>query len=206
MTLGAVYLGLDMGTTSAKCLAVDAGGAVLAQAQQAYPMRHPHQGWAEQDPDDYWRVLLQIVADCVEQCGVQGHAPPNVAALAMSTQGDTLVVADAGGGAHAPAMSWMDVRAQDEYAELLAEADQRFWYRETGIRLVPSSSAASIRQVQYLLQWMFGSLPRNSSRSCFSAAYITLVGCSRRRISPLAMVTCGRNMAATSMSPGKFSR
>jgi sugar (pentulose or hexulose) kinase len=45
-------LGLDVGTTGARALAIDAGGRVVASASEDYPMATPHPGWTEQDPED----------------------------------------------------------------------------------------------------------------------------------------------------------
>lgn len=146
--MGAISLGIDIGTTSAKCLAVDERGEILALAQHPYPMSHPRQGWAEQDPEDYWQGLVEVVASCVQACRQQGHVVDEIVAMAMSTQGDTLILADAAGRAVGPALSWMDVRPEQEFHELLAEADQSFWYRECGIRLVPGSSACKVRWVR----------------------------------------------------------
>ena len=80
--MGNIYLGIDIGTTSAKCLAVDATGVIRALAQQGYAMHHPRQGWAEQQPEDYWRALVSVVRECVRQCRAQGCAPGDIAALA----------------------------------------------------------------------------------------------------------------------------
>jgi xylulokinase len=139
-----VFLGADIGTASAKCLAVDGEGNILAAAQQPYGMSHPHQGWAEQDPEDYWRGLVAVVRGCLEQMRGAGRGPAEVASLALSTQGDTLIVADRCGRPRRPAISWMDSRASGQCARLLALADQGFWYSETGIRLTPYSSACKV--------------------------------------------------------------
>jgi len=135
-----IYLGIDIGTTSAKCLAVGGDGTILALAQHPYPMHHPHQGWAEQDPEGYWNALVDVVRQCVRQCENK-----EVAALALSTQGDTLIVTDSAGAPLRPAITWMDTRSESEYRELLSEGASSFWYRETGIPLAPTSSACSIR-------------------------------------------------------------
>ncbi|MGQ9809650.1 MAG: xylulokinase [Armatimonadota bacterium] len=139
-----IYLGADIGTTSAKCLAVDDEGSILALAQHPYGMSHPRQGWAEQDPEDYWQGLVSVVLGCLEQLRSGGREPESVAALALSTQGDTLIVTDRCGRPLRPAISWMDARSSAECARLLAEADQQFWYSETGIRLTPYSSACAV--------------------------------------------------------------
>jgi len=143
-----VLLGVDIGTTSAKCLAVGEDGQIIAFAQQGYPMAHPRTGWAEQDPEDYWRALVGTVRECVDQCAREGHAPDSIASLAMSTQGDTLVVTDGGGAPLLPAISWMDGRGTEEHAQLLAEADPEFWYDQTGAPFSVLSSACSIRWIR----------------------------------------------------------
>jgi xylulokinase len=140
-----IYLGIDIGTTSAKCLAVDSQGTTLAFAQHPYPMSHPREGWAEQDPEDFWKGLKNVVRRCITELKSLGHDSSSIRALAMSTQGDTLIVADQSGCPVIPAISWMDMRAQEECQELLAERDQRFWYEETGLMLTPYSSACKIR-------------------------------------------------------------
>jgi len=152
-----LYLGADIGTTSAKCLAVSEDGRILAAAQQPYPLSHPRQDWAEQDAQDYWRGLVTVVTQCVQACRDQGRPPADIAALALSTQGDTLIVTDEAGNALAPAMTWMDSRAQAQHRRLLAETGASFWYRETGARLARLSSACKIR-------WIAETAPKLKSR------------------------------------------
>ena len=47
-------IGLDIGTSGAKCILVDDKGAVLASSTQEYPLSTPKPGWAEQNPQDWW--------------------------------------------------------------------------------------------------------------------------------------------------------
>ena len=145
--MGSIYLGLDIGTASAKCLAVDEAGRILTFAQHPYPLSHPQQGWAEQDAEDYWRGLVEVVTQCVRACEQQGRAPAEITALAMSTQGDTLIMVDESGRPLAPAISWMDTRAEKQCRGLLAETGKSFWYRNTGIGLTALSSACKMRWV-----------------------------------------------------------
>lgn len=139
-----IFLGADIGTTSAKCLAIDASGGILALAQYPYGLSHPKQGWAEQDPEDYWTGLSSVVRECVRQVVGAGRSPGDIESLALSAQGDTLVIYDDAGKPVRPALSWMDSRATDLFRERLNECGQEFWCRETGHRLTPYRSVCSL--------------------------------------------------------------
>ncbi|HEX3872348.1 MAG TPA: FGGY family carbohydrate kinase, partial [Pirellulales bacterium] len=51
-----VYLGIDVGTSGTKTLAIDESGAILAAAMDDYPCYVPKPLWSEQDPEDWWRA------------------------------------------------------------------------------------------------------------------------------------------------------
>jgi xylulokinase len=108
-----VVIGLDVGTGSAKGVAVSAGGKVLAQARAGHPTALGRRGEAEQDPAD-WLAGCASVASQLLAAGT--FAPRNVAAVALSGQIRTLVLADAAGGSLGPALLWYDSR-WDETAE-----------------------------------------------------------------------------------------
>lgn len=145
---GSINLGIDVGTSSTKCLAVDERGRAVALAQRHYGLVHPREGWAEQDAEELWRALVACVRECVGQCAAKGYRSSDVKSLAMSTQGDTLIATDGAGNPVAPAISWMDIRPDEECRELLEMAEQKLWYREMGIVLTAYSTAAKIRWLQ----------------------------------------------------------
>ena len=169
--MSSIYLGIDIGTTSAKCLAVDETGKVLAIAQRPYPLAHPHEGWAEQDPEDYWRGIVETVRRCAAECECKGE----IVAAAMSTQGDTLIVTDEAGKPLAPALSWMDTRGEAECREMAAEMGQEFWYRETGFILTNYNSACNIRW----LERNDPDLKKRIRRYCWVADYLAGRLCGR---------------------------
>ena len=55
-------IGLDVGTSSLKGLAIDEHGRLLAQAERAYPFETPRPGWAEQDPELWWQAAQEVLA------------------------------------------------------------------------------------------------------------------------------------------------
>ena len=52
-------IGLDVGTSGAKCILADETGAVLASATEEYPLYTPKAGWAEQDPEDWYQAVVR---------------------------------------------------------------------------------------------------------------------------------------------------
>lgn len=134
-----IYLGADAGTTSTKCLALSEDGRVLALAQQGYGMAHPHDGWAEQEPEQYWQALVGAVRACVEECARAGRRADEIQALALSAQGNTLILTDEAGQPVSPAISWMDSRAGEQYGRLMEDPGAEFLFERTWSRLTPLS-------------------------------------------------------------------
>ena len=103
-------VGLDVGTTGVKAIAVSPDGEVLASATRGYPLSTPRPGWAEQDPDDWWRAARASLAEVT--------ARRDVAGIGLSGQMHGLVVLDAEGRVIRPAILWNDQRTAAECAEI----------------------------------------------------------------------------------------
>ena len=102
-----MLLGLDLGTGSAKALLVSAGGGVLGEGSAAYPVRSPHPGWAESDPETWWEACAAAVRAAV------GHRAGSVRAVGLSGQMHGVVLSDGDGTPLRPAVLWADVRSAD---------------------------------------------------------------------------------------------
>ena len=59
-------VGIDVGTTGVKGVAISTGGEVLASAEEHYELSTPHPGWAEQEPEDWWRAAEAVRAQLPE--------------------------------------------------------------------------------------------------------------------------------------------
>ena len=55
-------VGLDVGTTGVKAVAISPDGELLGVAEEGYPLSTPRPGWAEQDPEDWWRAAQAALA------------------------------------------------------------------------------------------------------------------------------------------------
>jgi Sugar (pentulose and hexulose) kinases len=101
-------VGLDVGTTSVKAVAISSRGDVLASAERGYALSTPQPGWAEQDPEDWWRASQAALADL-------GAEP---AAIGLSGQMHGLVALDSSDRVLRPAILWNDQRTAAECAEI----------------------------------------------------------------------------------------
>ena len=171
--MAVITLGVDVGTTSTKCLAVREDGQIVASAQRAYTLTHGPDGRAEQDAHDFQQAVAATISECVAGVVSAGETRGSVRALAMSTQGDTLIPCDASGAPVAPAMSWMDTRSAAQHRSLLDERGAAFWFRETGQTLGPYSSACKLRWLAENAPDVWARIQRVCYVPDFLAAWLT---------------------------------
>ncbi len=101
-------LAIDVGTQSVRALVFDAVGTVIAMARiPIEPYVSPHPGWAEQDPELYWRSIGEACRRVLAEPAVRRDA---IAGLALTTQRGTVVVTDEAGAPLRPAIVWLDQR------------------------------------------------------------------------------------------------
>jgi xylulokinase len=102
-------VGLDVGTTGVKALAISSSGDVLARAEEEYPLSTPRPGWAEQDPDDWWRAA---------EAALGALQVDETAGIGLSGQMHGLVCLGEDGRPLRPAILWNDQRTAAECAEI----------------------------------------------------------------------------------------
>jgi len=107
-------VGLDVGTTGVKGVAISPDGAVLAIAEEGYPLSTPRVGWSEQDPEDWWRASRMVLARLVDAVGANAR----IAGIGLSGQMHGLVALDASDRVVRPAILWNDQRTGAECAEI----------------------------------------------------------------------------------------
>jgi xylulokinase len=132
---GSRLVGLDVGTTGVKAVAISPDGEVLARAEEEYPLSIPQPGWAEQDPEDWWRATERALASANEPPGLTG-------------QMHGLVLLDADGRVLRPAILWNDQRTGAECAEIEATIGLSRLIELTGNRALPGFTAPKLLWVR----------------------------------------------------------
>lgn len=117
-----VYLGIDIGTSGTKTLAMQADGKILAQTTVTYPLHSPRPGWSEQNPDDWWHAAIASV----QRVMTQGHLKPGeIRGIGLSGQMHGSVFLDKAHKVIRPALLWNDQRTAAECAEIEEAAGGR---------------------------------------------------------------------------------
>ncbi len=106
-------LGVDVGTTGVRAAVFDTNGRALAQASAECSYEAPFPGWAEADPEAWWRAVRSVIVRVAQRTPLD-----EVAAVGVTGQAPTLVLVDANGAAIDRALLWLDVRA-DEPAQTI---------------------------------------------------------------------------------------
>jgi xylulokinase len=135
----APLVGLDVGTTGVKAVAISPHGEVLARAEEPYPLSIPQPGWAEQDPEDWWRASERALASV---------GAKDAAAVGLTGQMHGLVLLDASDRVLRPAILWNDQRTAAECAEIEERIGLDRLIELTGNRALPGFTAPKLLWVR----------------------------------------------------------
>jgi xylulokinase len=138
-----LILSLDLGTTSLKALLADAEGHIHAQAEREYPIYTPQPGWAEQDPEDWWRAAISAARACLADVDAT-----TVRAIGLSGQMHGTVLLDADGAPLMPAVIWADQRSSAQAAVITAQIGPERLAAIAGSRVSAGFMAATLAWVQ----------------------------------------------------------
>jgi xylulokinase len=132
-------VGLDVGTTGVKAIAISPQGEVLARAEEEYPLSIPQPGWAEQEPEDWWRASERALA---------AVGAGQAEAVGLTGQMHGLVLLDAADRVLRPAILWNDQRTAAECAEIEERVGLERLIGLTGNRALPGFTAPKLLWVR----------------------------------------------------------
>ena len=107
------YIGIDLGTSSAKFLLVAEDGAILAQNTQSYAVIYPQSGWSEQDPQEWFAAAMRGLEQLLA-----GQDKSAVRGISFGGQMHGLVALDESGAVIRPCILWNDGRTEQQTAYL----------------------------------------------------------------------------------------
>jgi len=106
-------LGIDLGTSSVKVVVFAVDGTIRGMGSAEYPILTPSVGYAEQEPEDWWRATVLAVRQAMEKAG-----RPDISGIGFSGQMHGFVLVGADRMALSPAIIWADQRSADLLPEI----------------------------------------------------------------------------------------
>ena len=111
--------GIDVGTSSVKCIVIGDDGAVLSSCSEKYPLYTPQVGWSEQEPKEWWDATKKAIRRAVVKSGVK---PEEIVGLGFSGQMHGLVALDKDDRVLRRAILWNDQRTAEECDDIIRGA------------------------------------------------------------------------------------
>jgi xylulokinase len=158
-------LGIDIGTSSTKAVVADAQGAFFASASRSYNYKSSSPGYAEQDPEDWWQAVRDVVHELFAR---HPEIREQLCAIGISGQGVAAVLVGNNGEPVRDAVLWLDTRCAAEASELCAQHGERL----TAI----SGKMPAAYNVEPKLLWLRNYEPehwRNTWKVMTTTAYVT---------------------------------
>lgn len=146
------FIGVDIGTTSVKLIAIDQNGSVIKSVSKEYAIYFPKPLWSEQNPEDWWKQTLIGLKELLE-----GLDKDEVKAISYSGQMHGMVALDTEDKAIRPAILWNDQRTEKECRYLNEEIGQKTISKWTGNLALTGFTAPKVL-------WLKENEPENFAR------------------------------------------
>lgn len=141
----AYVLGLDIGTTSTIGILIELPGRIAGLASRPVTLNSPHPGWAEEDPQQWWRNTGEITRELLRTAGIDAAA---VAAVGVTGMLPAVVLLDEDDQLLRPSIQQSDGRCGSQVAELRAEWDETAFIAKAGNGINQQLVGAKLRWVE----------------------------------------------------------
>lgn len=103
------FIGIDLGTSSVKSILIDEENKVIKSVTKDYPISYPKEGYAEQNPQDWWEKTLESIKELTLDIDIN-----LLKSIGIAGQMHGLVALDKNGEVIRPAILWNDTRTKAE--------------------------------------------------------------------------------------------
>ncbi|MDO4523011.1 MAG: xylulokinase [Eubacteriales bacterium] len=134
-------LGIDIGTSACKVAVFVKDGSVAASANADYPVYYPKEGWAEQNPVEWWEAVCKAIKEVLKKGDID---PQEIAGVGIDGQSWSAIALDAQGEVLCNTPIWMDTRAKDICDRMNERIGEDRIFALTGNSLQPSYTTAKI--------------------------------------------------------------
>ena len=136
-------LGIDIGTSGCKTAAFHYQEGLTSVVTQSYPTQYPKNGWAQQNPGDWWNAAVTGIRHLLRS----GVNPRQIAAVGVDGQGWDPVFLDRKGNVLTPTPIWQDMRS-GIYLTEYNEQEKEDIFRVSGNPLQPAYATLKVRWIR----------------------------------------------------------
>ncbi|MGQ4892832.1 MAG: xylulokinase [Candidatus Njordarchaeia archaeon] len=108
----------DIGTTLLKTAILNEKLEVLAKETMGYPIHVPQKGYAEQDPLDWWKAIVETTHRAMEDANITKE---KISGIIFSAMMSTLIPINKDGEPLTKALTWLDTRAAPQAEKLVSK-------------------------------------------------------------------------------------
>ncbi|MBE6896889.1 MAG: xylulokinase [Ruminococcaceae bacterium] len=139
-----MLIGTDIGTSGTKTVLFDLNGNAVASDTQEYPLYQPQNGWAEQDPQDWWNAVAVSIKNVIAKSGVNAS---EIKGIGLSGQMHGLVMLDKDDKVLRRSIIWCDQRTQKECDEITSVVGKEKLIEITANPALTGFTASKLRWV-----------------------------------------------------------
>lgn len=152
------FIAIDLGTTGCRSIVFDEQLHCMASSYREYGLITPCDKWVEQDAEQWWRLTQETVCEAVRAASIDID---QVKGIAVSSQGITIIPVDKQLAPLQNAISWLDVRAEEQAEWLRRDFGNREMFTLTGKQINAAYSLPKIlwlkkhREAVFSSAWKF---------------------------------------------------
>ena len=170
-----IFLGIDLGTSSVKILALNESNNIIGEITKEYPIHFPHNKWAEQNPEDWWGITKKAIRELMHKYNLPKDS---VRAISFSGQMHGLVVLDKDNNVLLPCILWCDNRTEAECDDITNHFGTKNLRRLVGNKALSGFTAPKILWVKKNKPEVFERiehilLPKDYLNFCLSGGFST---------------------------------
>jgi xylulokinase len=140
----AVLMGVDVGSSGAKAIAIDPDGRTLSRGRSDYETRYPRNGWAEQDPEDWFAGTCNAIRSCLE---AGAFSPGQIQGISFDGPAHNVALLGKDDRLLRSCIHWSDLRSVPQSSRLLETAGERI-FRISGQPVNPSWTLSQLAWVR----------------------------------------------------------
>lgn len=163
-------LGIDIGTSSCKVAAFDYTGKLIAQESESYQVYYPQDGWAEQNPLDWWRAICSCTQNILRDGKIK---PTDIVGIGIDGQGWAAIPLDKEKNLLHNTPIWMDTRAKDICDRLNRDIGAEKIFQISGNPLQPSYTLPKILWYKEMLPELYEKIDKVLQSNSYIAFMLT---------------------------------